>query len=48
MDYILDLAKVEDKTVTPEELAAEPGSPEAEAAETAAVEAEPVESGPAA
>ena len=48
VDFILDLAKVEDKTVTPEELAAEPGSPEAGAVETAAVEAEPVEPGPAA
>jgi trigger factor len=46
VDFILDLAKVEDKTVTPEELAAEPDSAEAEAVETAAVEAEPVESGP--
>ena len=48
VDFILDLAKVEDKTVTPEELAAEPDSAEAEAVETAAVEAEPVEPGPTA
>ena len=46
VDYILDLAKVEDKTVTPEELAAEPDSAEAEAVESAAVEVEPVEPGP--
>ena len=48
VDYILDLARVEDKTVTPEELAAEPGTAEAEAVETAAIEGEPVEPGPAA
>ena len=33
VDYILDLAKVEDKTVTPEELAAEPETVSSEAAE---------------
>jgi len=39
VDFILDLAKVEDKAVTPEELAAEP-----EAAVSEAVESQPAES----
>ena len=45
VDFILDLAKVEDRTVTPEELAAEPDAAseavEAEAAQAQSGEAEP-------
>jgi len=36
VDFILELAKVEDKTVTPEELAAEPAPAATEAAAAAA------------
>ena len=48
VDYILDLAKVEDKTVTPEELAAEPEAAASEAAEAQPAEPQSGEAEPAA
>ncbi len=48
VDYILDLAKVEDKTVTPEELAAEPEPAASEMVEAQSAESQSGESGPAA
>ena len=48
VDFILDLAKVEDRTVTPEELAAEPESAGSEAAEAQPAESQPGEAEPAA
>ncbi len=48
VDFILDLAKVEDKTVTPEELAAEPEPAEAKVAEAQTAESQPGEAEPAA
>ncbi len=48
VDFILDLAKVEDKTVTPEELAAEPETVSSEAAEGLPAESQSGETEPAA
>ncbi len=48
VDYILDLARVEDKTVTPEELAAEPEAAVSEAAEAQPAEPRSGEAEPAA